>query len=223
MKRTDKQLMKVKEYIDQAKDCPEFKELVSKVKAAVSKVTSIQATTRTEKTYELTYNTLFLAGGACLDHPTERNILMLMLGVYAWMPTVLKIDDVESSIVQVQAAIDHFKDNDDLLDPRSIGHFNNIATYVNHSCVGASKFLHFIFPEKFAIFDSRICSNIRCVNNLEVNILGNRLFVEYPTPTQELKAFLLYELMVREIADDLVTDLRSVEMVIFDGLTRVAW
>jgi hypothetical protein len=216
MKRTDKQLMKVKEYIDQAKDCPEFKELVGKVKAAVSKVTSIQATTKTEKTYELTYNTLFLAGGACLDHPTERNILMLMLGVYAWMPTVLKIDDVESSIVRVQAAIDHFKDNDDLLDPRSIGHFNNVATYVNHSCVGASKFLHFIFPEKFAIFDSKICENIRRLCGGEVNILNSRLFVEYPTPTQELKAFLLYELMVREIADDLVTDLRCVERIIFD-------
>lgn len=215
MKRTEQQLMKVKEYIDQAKDCPEFKELVGKVKAAVSKVTSVQATTRTSKTYELTYNTLFLAGGACHDDPTERNILLLMLGVYAWMPTVLKIDDVESSIVQVQAAIDHFKGNDDLLDPRSIEHFNNVATYVNHSCVGASKFLHFIFPEKFAIFDSKICENIRRLCGGEANIMDNRLFVEYPTPTQELKAFLLYELMVWEIADDLVTDLRKVEKTIF--------
>jgi hypothetical protein len=77
--------------------------------------------------------------------------------VYGWMPTILDtqkkkdhykgIDKVYSSIVSLD-------------DPIDQEHLKVVSSFMNNSIVGASKLLHFIYPEKYPIWDSKICGHI---------------------------------------------------------------
>lgn len=73
--------------------------------------------------------------------------------VYGWMPTILEIHVSESIDVHAGVAL--------LNKARTAGHLSReeieqLAGLVNRSVVGASKLLHFVNPEAFAIWDSRI-------------------------------------------------------------------
>lgn len=81
--------------------------------------------------------------------------------VYGWMPTILdtqknnkKYSDLEVKVVEsIERLDDSFKDpkKEDL---------EIVAAFMNNSIVGASKLLHFIYPEKYPIWDSKICGII---------------------------------------------------------------
>lgn len=73
--------------------------------------------------------------------------------VYGWMPTILEIHVSESVDVHAGVAL--------LNKARTAGRLSceeieQLAGLVNRSVVGASKLLHFVNPEAFAIWDSRI-------------------------------------------------------------------
>ncbi|HFH3921568.1 hypothetical protein OFL57_22465 [Pseudomonas aeruginosa] len=73
--------------------------------------------------------------------------------VYGWMPTILEIHVSESIDVHAGVAL--------LNKARTAGRLSReeieqLAGLVNRSVVGASKLLHFVNPEAFAIWDSRI-------------------------------------------------------------------
>jgi hypothetical protein len=74
--------------------------------------------------------------------------------VYGWMPTALDLYPDPPNI-DLQAGADL------LTQAKATGSLNDaeigsLADLVNHSVVGASKLLHFVNPESFAIWDSRI-------------------------------------------------------------------
>ena len=81
--------------------------------------------------------------------------------VYGWMPTILdtqknnkKYSDLEVKVVEsIERLDDSFKDpkKEDL---------EIVIAFMNNSIVGASKLLHFIYPEKYPIWDSKICGII---------------------------------------------------------------
>ena len=74
---------------------------------------------------------------------------------YGWMPTILdelgELDDVskEGNLVKYLNKAKHHKK--ERLNIREIEH---IASCINNSVVGASKLLHFINPNVYAIWDS---------------------------------------------------------------------
>ena len=74
--------------------------------------------------------------------------------VYGWMPTVLELypetpnDDLAAGATILTKA----KDTGVLSDEE----ITSLASLVNHSLVGASKLLHFVKPDCFAIWDSKI-------------------------------------------------------------------
>ncbi len=78
---------------------------------------------------------------------------MLALMTYAWMPRVLRIDDeyLVCAASQLSKAKDITKNNYKEIK------IQRIADCL-HSLVGASKMLHFINPEVFPIWDSKIQS-----------------------------------------------------------------
>lgn len=74
--------------------------------------------------------------------------------VYGWMPTVLELDMVATKGASLQRAaglLDIARDSD--LDGQQLGELKGM---VNNSIVGASKLLHFVAPDRYPIWDSRI-------------------------------------------------------------------
>ena len=78
-----------------------------------------------------------------------RDIQILALSVYGWMPTILQ---------SVQFSVESLEQARRITDSQSREVFlQNFSTApINSSWVGSSKFLHFINPDKFSIWDSHI-------------------------------------------------------------------
>jgi hypothetical protein len=79
--------------------------------------------------------------------PTEAVLGASM--AYAWMPTIL---DFRGDAEKVAGILQRAKENDEL----AAEDLETLADAVNNSMVGASKLLHFVCPEKYAIWDSRV-------------------------------------------------------------------
>lgn len=84
---------------------------------------------------------------------TEQDFICGAHMVYGWMPTILKIHATESLSVLNGLSLLHKARAQGQL---SFSEIQQLAQLVNRSVVGASKLLHFVNPEAFAIWDSRI-------------------------------------------------------------------
>ncbi|MBK0380044.1 DEAD/DEAH box helicase family protein [Mucilaginibacter segetis] len=94
----------------------------------------------------------------------------LIIGInftYGWMPTIFsfKNDDFDYPLhilnqVQQGAII-------------GIKEFNALKSLFNNSIVGTSKLLHFINPEQYAIWDSRVCRFATGRNNVYQSQVNN--------------------------------------------------
>ena len=83
-------------------------------------------------------------------HFTKHHLIIGASFSYAWMPTILdfrssRLDDGVAVLEKARAGA--VLDSADVL---------TLAEIVNNSVVGASKLLHFVSPERFAIWDSRV-------------------------------------------------------------------
>ena len=81
---------------------------------------------------------------------TFHNFIVGAYFSYGWMPTMLRLGE------NVSAAIQAVNKARSLAQPISEEEFLTIASVINGSVVGASKLLHFICPDKYAIWDSRV-------------------------------------------------------------------
>ncbi len=79
-----------------------------------------------------------------------NDIIVATHMVYGWMPTMLRINTKE--IEQVLVLLNKVKKG----HSASLEELGLLRTMINNSMVGPSKLLHFISPEKYAIWDSRI-------------------------------------------------------------------
>ena len=73
--------------------------------------------------------------------------------VYGWMPTIVEIHATDCFNAQDGAALLNKARAEGALSDDEIA---KLAGLINRSVVGASKLLHFVNPEAFAIWDSRI-------------------------------------------------------------------
>ncbi len=74
--------------------------------------------------------------------------------IYGWMPTILHLHPNEVSLEGGVVILKKVKESGYI--PGKYNDLEKLAKLVNHSLVGASKLLHFVAPEKFAIWDSLI-------------------------------------------------------------------
>ena len=85
----------------------------------------------------------------------EQDVMIGRFLTYGWMPTILKeLGDVskENDLVECLNRAKYHKE--ERLGAQEIKY---IASCINNSVVGASKLLHFINPDVYAIWDSRVC------------------------------------------------------------------
>ena len=79
---------------------------------------------------------------------SEDKLLQGAYMVYGWMPTMLRIKGPVKNIVDLAVAGREGKITEDIL--------GNCAKTLNNSLVGTTKLLHFLCPDTYPIWDSRV-------------------------------------------------------------------
>ena len=84
----------------------------------------------------------------------ENSLIQGAHMIYGWMPTILNITKHDLDTQNVLLSVEKIS--------KEIDEANLIVLikFMNNSNVGASKLLHFIYPEKYPIWDSKICKII---------------------------------------------------------------
>lgn len=141
--------------------------------------------------------------------------------VYGWMPTILSMDLKPSNkelsdIIQI---LNKAKTTFDLDDKEIM----DVTSIVNNSLVGTSKLLHFISPEHFAIWDSRIYWFIHrdTPHNYRVNKIKN--YRSYLTELKDVikdADFPDFHKVVNEKVGYDVTPMRTIELVMFQKSSK---
>lgn len=83
---------------------------------------------------------------------TEQDLVVGANFTYGWMPTILnfKSDEFTEAVLIINKA----KQSERI----STENIQTLKRLINNSLVGVSKLLHFINPEVYAIWDSRVCN-----------------------------------------------------------------
>jgi hypothetical protein len=84
----------------------------------------------------------------------ENSLIQGAHMVYGWMPTILNITKHDLDTQNVLLSLEKISKE---IDEANL---NVIIKFMNNSIVGASKLLHFMYPEKYPIWDSKICEII---------------------------------------------------------------
>lgn len=146
------------------------------------------------------------------------NICDLICGshmVYGWMPTILHIhiDDT----INISAIIQTLNDAKNGTE-FSLNNIYNLSKIINNSVVGASKLLHFISPNKFPIWDSKVYSFIhdKKPHNHRVNNVKNyQAYVQLLKKYSRKPEFEKFHNSVQEKIGYEVSPLRSLELIMF--------
>lgn len=96
------------------------------------------------------------------------------LAVYGWMPTTPAFDfsKIDDALQEIQNAIV----SERRLDVAGI---SSIQSFVNNSVVGSSKLLHFIMPDRYAIWDSKVFCAVTGKAAYDYRMKNPRNYIEY--------------------------------------------
>lgn len=147
---------------------------------------------------------------------------VLALAVYGWMPTVLGRFD-EGGVLPGLVGAEAYRSVSSIKDVKTAYSFlcgmGDIAP-VNHSWIGTSKFLHFINPMCFPIWDSRVAlkfgvTSYGAVNKKKAyltycNFVWNRAGVELESVDR------IQELVRNDYKYD-ISRVRAIELLLFLG------
>lgn len=162
--------------------------------------------------YVHTYNE-FLKYFSSLKNIKRHNLVIGAHFVYGWMPTVLNLDS--SNEKEVLYILNRVKNGDRIAEKD----IEMLKHSINNSIIGTSKLLHFICPNKYAIWDSRVCKYI-CGNVSQYKIQQPKLYLEYLSAIDEIvknKEFRSIQLKVEEECGYKITSIRAAELIMFEG------
>jgi hypothetical protein len=135
---------------------------------------------------------------------------------YGWMPTVLELYPGSPNIDLPKAAelLTKAKRKGALTDDD----IEQLARLVNNSLVGASKLLHFVSPEQFAIWDSKIYAFVfreRPHNYRVRQVLKYRYYLTQLDQYQKDSRFTAFHASINAKVGYNVSALRALELVMF--------
>lgn len=135
--------------------------------------------------------------------------------IYGWMPTILHIhiDDT----INIPEIIQTLNDAKNGTQP-SLEKIYNLSKIINNSVVGASKLLHFISPNNFPIWDSKVYSFIhnKKPHNHRVNNINNyQAYIKILKEYSQKPEFEKFHNSVQEKIGYEVSPFRSLELVMF--------
>ena len=133
---------------------------------------------------------------------------------YGWMPTILEIHGTDENWARAVAILNQAKRaRVELLDELKF-----LKSLVNHSFIGVSKLLHFVNPEKHAIWDGRVFHYLtgKKPGDSTVNNLGR--YVRYHAICDEITAWPEVDAEVarlRALLGPELTTLRAIELTMW--------
>jgi hypothetical protein len=143
---------------------------------------------------------------------THHNFIVGAYFSYGWMPTMLRLgDNISAALKAINKARSSTRDI-------SEKEFLEIAAVINRSVVGASKLLHFICPNKYAIWDSRVYRFIFKEEPSTHRLSKPRAYQDYLDALRVLtknSSFQRAKVSVVKAVGYRITDLRACELVMF--------
>lgn len=147
-----------------------------------------------------------------LDEITKHNLVIGINFVYGWMPTIFdfRSDNFDEAINILNKA----KNGTELITEDDLTLLKGLF---NNSLVGSTKLLHFINPDKYAIWDSRVYRYL--TNNNNYNQIENcNNYLDYLTFCQELinhEGFSLLKNQIEERVGYSMTIFRIVDLIMY--------
>ena len=102
-----------------------------------------------------------------LDLTDELNVIGAAYAVYGWMPTILKKKPEAAKLAEFAREWKNSAQKEEALS--QLRERPHITQAVNGSTVGTSKFLHFIAPKIFPIWDSNIALVFGITSSYKIN------------------------------------------------------
>lgn len=146
------------------------------------------------------------------------NLENLIIGIsftYSWMPTILKSIKLENS-EKVISILNEVKTGKELTKDQ----LATLKNTFNNSLVGTSKLLHFINPEKYAIWDSRVFRFLNKEEPHKYKLEKPEVYIEYIKFIENVKNEKgfenFYRLMKQKVGYE-ITEYRALELTFFKG------
>lgn len=168
----------------------------------------------TKENYLLSYPH-FLNYFKNLENIKLENLIIGISFTYSWMPTILKSIKLENS-EKTLSILNEVKNGTKINEEQ----LSTLKSTFNNSLVGTSKLLHFINPQQYAIWDSRV---FRFLNNEEPHkykVEKPATYIEYLDFIEKLKNEKVfnsfYDLMKEKVGYE-ITEYRALELAFFKG------
>ncbi len=146
---------------------------------------------------------------------TSKDVVVGAHMVYGWMPTIVHLNKDGSDPSEILHILQSVKDDKaDLSEDQLI----TIKRYINNSVVGASKLLHFISPDSYPIWDSKIFqfTHGRMPHQYQVNNPGTYLkYREKMLALEQHSKFPEFHASVNSKLKYEVSGLRALELIMF--------
>jgi hypothetical protein len=145
-----------------------------------------------------------------LDQIDAHHFVIGASFVYSWMPTMLRLRNSEFS--RAAQMLRQARDED-----ISDSSLEFLKQTVNNSIVGVSKLLHFVAPDRYAIWDSRVSNYLR--QNLTRKFLDHH-YMDYLELCRTLAEDQRFKAVHRSINLKIgqeVSALRAVELVMYSN------
>ena len=150
---------------------------------------------------------------------TSLSVADLVIGshiAYGWMPTMLEIYTRNpNEDLNTGAEILNRVRNRVMIDDED---FNFLSRLINNSLVGVSKLLHFINPNDYSIWDSRVYSYLfqEKAHNYRVNKIENyRKFIQKCIEIRSHPRFRGFYVSVNQKMGYEISELRAIEVIMF--------
>ncbi|MGL4331851.1 MAG: hypothetical protein ACRCSR_03480 [Bacteroidales bacterium] len=150
---------------------------------------------------------------------THDDLIIAAHFVYGWMPTILdlKFEKVEPVLLILNEVMKHRNNKEHLLNIQQLG---ILKSCINNSIVGVSKLLHFISPEIYPIWDSRIYKyasgkkslNQNYINNVDSYYLYINKMNEIVSDNETKRAIIKIQSQI----DYKISDIRAIELLMFE-------
>jgi hypothetical protein len=163
------------------------------------------------------------------NKPKKLTVEDLVIGihfVYGWMPTIFHFKSLDTAkLTEAIGIINKYKGSD-VIESDEPEQLEKLKEILNNSIVGTSKLLHFINPDKYAIWDSRVHSYIR--KNFSESGIGYepnnvKNYIKYLNFINEIKSHPNFKSDVYKPLKDVIKEkykykisqLRAIEMILF--------
>ncbi|MGB0880195.1 MAG: hypothetical protein ACPGTO_06480 [Polaribacter sp.] len=134
--------------------------------------------------------------------------------VYGWMPTIIKINlNNTDSILSLLNSVK----NGSLLSEKEL---KLLKECINNSLVGVSKLLHFINPNNYAIWDSRIYRYLTNLEAYDYRIGNAKMYNHYLNELKKISKNANYPDLHFKIESHFgyeLTPMRAIEIVMFES------